>query len=297
MFVLAHLSDPHLAPLPRPRFYELIGKRIGGFINWHRNRRHVHLAVVLERITADLKAQHPDHLAVTGDLVNLSLASEFAPARAWLERLGPAQDVTVVPGNHDTYVRSKARHPQRFWADYMRGDNPAPGAPAFPFVRRRGPLALIGLSTAIPSPPFRATGLLGIAQLARFAEITERLRGEAFRVVLIHHPPESTPDRHSERLIDGPAFLDALKAHGAELILHGHEHEQTLHWFEGPQGRVPAVGVPSASTAVRTRHAAAAYNLYAIDGAPGTWRCEMTSRGLALDGSSVVERQRISLGG
>src|SRR5437763_5562 len=102
MFVLAHLSDPHLAPLPRPRLHELVGKRIGGFVNWHRNRRAFHLSAVLERIVADLKSRTPDHIAVTGDLVNLSLAAEFAPARAWLERLGPPHDVTLVPGSSFT---------------------------------------------------------------------------------------------------------------------------------------------------------------------------------------------------
>ena len=71
MFVLAHLSDPHLAPLPRPRLYELAGKRLGGFFNWHRNRRGFHLSAVLDRIVADLKSRAPDHIAVTGDLVNL----------------------------------------------------------------------------------------------------------------------------------------------------------------------------------------------------------------------------------
>ncbi|HEX3710381.1 MAG TPA: metallophosphoesterase, partial [Pseudolabrys sp.] len=40
-FVLAHLSDPHLAPLPRPRVDELIGKRITGYVNWRRHRRFV----------------------------------------------------------------------------------------------------------------------------------------------------------------------------------------------------------------------------------------------------------------
>ena len=37
MFTLAHLSDPHLAPLPAPRWSELIGKRVTGYINWQRS--------------------------------------------------------------------------------------------------------------------------------------------------------------------------------------------------------------------------------------------------------------------
>ena len=297
MFVLAHLSDPHLAPLPRPHLYELAGKRLGGFINWHRNRRSIHLSAVLDRIVADLKSQAPAHVALTGDLVNLSLAAEFAPARSWLERLGPPRDVTLVPGNHDSYVRAMARQPQRHWADYMRGDNDAPSAqPMFPFLRRRGPVALIGLTTAVPAPFFRATGRLGAEQLARFAELAGRLGGEdVFRVVLIHHPPVTAPERHHERLIDGAAFLDVLKAHGAELVLHGHEHVQSLRWFDGPRGRVPAVGVPSASATVGGKYDPAAYNLYAINGTLGAWRCEMMSRGLAGYGGSIVEIKRAVL--
>jgi 3',5'-cyclic AMP phosphodiesterase CpdA len=299
MFVLAHLSDPHLAPLPRPRLYELAGKRLGGFYNWHRNRRAVHLRAVLDRIVADLKARAVDHIAVTGDLINLSLAAEFTPARAWLDRLGPPRDVTFVPGNHDTYVRSKARHPERHWADYMRGDEMSASAqPTFPFVRRRGPVALIGLSTAVPAPAFRATGQLGAPQLARFAELAERLQREGvFRVVLIHHPPVTSPERHHERLVDGAAFLDVLKTHGAELVIHGHEHVQSLRWFDGPQGRVPVVGVPSASVTVGAKYDPAAYNLYTIDGAPGAWHCAMVSRGLASDGNGIVELKQAVLAG
>jgi 3',5'-cyclic AMP phosphodiesterase CpdA len=122
MFVLAHLSDPHLGPLPRPRLTELLGKRATGYLNWRRKRQYVHRSAVLARIVADLKAQKPDHIAVTGDLVNISLAGEYAPARAWLEALGPPGDVTLVPGNHDVYVRKAATAPAIHWCDYMRGD-------------------------------------------------------------------------------------------------------------------------------------------------------------------------------
>jgi 3',5'-cyclic AMP phosphodiesterase CpdA len=295
MYVLAHLSDPHLGPLPRPNVLELAGKRLGGFINWHRNRRRVHLTAVLDRIVHDLRTLSPDHVAVTGDLINLSLAAEFASARLWLERLGPPQDVTLVPGNHDAYVRSKAGHPQRHWADYMRGDGTASDNSGFPFVRCRGPVALIGLSTAVPAPPFRATGRLGAVQLERFAELASRLgRKGAFRVVLLHHPPVTRPEWYHDRLIDGAAFLDVLKQHGAELLLYGHEHVHSLRWFDAPSP-IPAIGVPSASAGVGGQYDPAAYNLYAIHGSPGAWQCEMISRGLSHDGESIIELKRCSL--
>jgi 3',5'-cyclic AMP phosphodiesterase CpdA len=296
-FVLAHLSDPHLAPVPTPSLFELAGKRIGGYVNWRCKRRHFHLRAVLDRLVDDLKSRAPDHITVTGDLVNLSLAAEFAPARAWLDQLGRPQDVTVVPGNHDTYVWSKRRHPQRHWADFMRGDR-AGELPEFPFVRRRGPVALIGVTSAVPTLPFRATGRVGVEQLARLSVLLDELaRAGAFRIVLIHHPPATRPEWGDRRLTDGDAFLAVLKEHGAELVLHGHEHLDEVRRFAGPRGFVPVIGVPSASAAGSEKYDPAAYNLYAIEGAPGAWRCEMVMRGLSADGSCIVERKRVMLVG
>src|SRR3984893_3119034 len=105
-FVLAHLSDPHLPPLPVASGRELAGKRALGYLNWTRNRHKIHRREVLDAIVADMRARHPDHIAVTGDLVNLALKAEFAPAQAWLASLGTPDHVTVVPGNHDAYVRA-----------------------------------------------------------------------------------------------------------------------------------------------------------------------------------------------
>src|ERR1035437_8943009 len=141
-FLLAHLSAPHLAPLPAPRWSELIGKRVTGYINWQRRRRFIHDPAVLAKIVADLKAQAPGTIAVTGDLSNIALHEEFVRARAWLASLGAPSDVTVIPGNHGAYVRAAAGQPEPLWGKHIGGDA---GARVFPFVRGGGPLALIGL--------------------------------------------------------------------------------------------------------------------------------------------------------
>ena len=113
-------------------------------------------------------------------------------------------------------------------------------------------------------------------------------------MVLIHHPPVSAAKRH-KRLVDADALKRVIAAQGAELLLHGHDHLHMLNWLNGPDGtRVPAVGVPSASAAPGTAKNAAAYNLYAIDGAPGAWRCEMISRGISA-GGEVIEQKRMIL--
>jgi 3',5'-cyclic AMP phosphodiesterase CpdA len=291
MFVLAHLSDPHLGPLPAPRLSELASKRVLGFANWLRKRRALHRSDVLAALVDDLASQRPDHIAVTGDLVNISLPEEFAAARAWLERLGSARDITLVPGNHDAYVRAASVEPARQWGDFMCGD--AEPWAEFPFVRRRGPVALIGLSTAVPTLPFMATGRLGDEQIARLADILPILsREQLFRVVLIHHPPRGRPVQRTKRLIDAALLRDVLARHGAELVLHGHDHVSALVWLDGPNGRIPAVGVPSASAAATGEGDPAAYSLYRIDRGGENWRCEMVSRGLRKDADGIVELGR-----
>jgi 3',5'-cyclic AMP phosphodiesterase CpdA len=289
-FVLAHLSDPHIAPLPQVRLAELIGKRATGFVNWRRKRAAIHRPEVLARIVADLKAQEADHIAVTGDLVNLALPGEYAPARAWLDTLGSPADVTLVPGNHDAYVRSGVAASLTHWGDFMRGDETA----GFPFLRRRGSLALIGISTSVPSLPLMAIGRLGADQLRRLEKILADCGREGlYRVLLIHHPPTSKRSHYLKRLTDGARLRDVLARHGAELVIHGHNHRRQTVWLDGPNGRIPAIGVPSASEAPPGEHDPAGYNLYRIEGSSGAWRCGVITRGMA--GDSVVELDRTVL--
>ncbi len=290
MFVLAHLSDLHMAA--QPRLAELIGKRGLGFINWQRKRKFVHRPEVLDAITRDAKACGADHIAVTGDLVNLSLPDEYKRARAWLEALGPPRDVTVVPGNHDVYVRSAEPLPFAYWGDYMRGDD---GVGGFPFVRRRQNVALIALSSGVATGPFMATGRLGRAQLADLAQALQATRG-LFRIVLIHHPPVSPPERYMRRLTDAADLRGVLAAEGAELLLHGHDHRRALVWLDGPGGtKIPAVGAPSASAeAPHGSEDGGGYNIFRIDGDGSAWRCEMIGRQRGSDGV-IREAERLTL--
>lgn len=292
MFTLAHLSDAHLAPLPRPQPAELLSKRLTGYINWRRRRQFIHRTDVLKALIADLQLMAPEHIAVLGDLANIALPDEFIRGRDFLESLGAPTDVTLVPGNHDIYVHEAVQFAQRQWGAYMGGDDPRAG---FPFVRKRGAVALIGVSTAVPTAPFLATGWIGPRQLAALKINLETLaRQSMFRVVLMHHPAMTTAKRH-KRLLDADLFVRVIREAGAELVLHGHDHKHALVSLQGPNGAVPSVGVPSASAAPGMDHDAAAYNLYRIDGEPGRWRCEVISRGVKADGNGVAEIGRRQL--
>jgi 3',5'-cyclic AMP phosphodiesterase CpdA len=290
-FTLAHLSDPHIPPLPKPRLIELAGKRALGYLNWTRNRHKYQRREALDALVADLQTQAPDHIAVTGDLVNLALRAEFAPALAWLEGVGPPDRVTAIPGNHDAYVGATRHLFGETFLNYIAGDDANGGF--VPAVRRRGPITLISLSTAVPTAPLLATGTLGRDQLASLDRVLAQLAGEdTFRVLLVHHPLRS--DARHKRLTDSADLLALIKRHGVELVLHGHDHVHSTLWIEGPNGEVPAIGVPSASALAHGRYPAAAYNLFAIERYNAGWRCEQIVRSLDC-GLQVREIKRARL--
>lgn len=294
MFTLAHLSDPHL-PMPPARAAELLGKRATGYYNWWRNRVQLHRPEALTGIVADIRAQKPDHIALTGDLVNISLPDEFARASTWLAGLGTPDEVTVIPGNHDVYVSTQWRESLGLWGAYMAGDGQPPAADfkIFPTVRRRGPVALVGLNSGVPKPPLLATGTLGDAQIAATEKLLLELGREGLcRVVMIHHPPLTTESRF-KRLTDAAAFQAMIRRVGCEIVLHGHNHRSEVARIMGPQGAIPVVGVTSASAAPGSKYGRARYHLIAIERETAGWRIAVDIRALKADAAGCEPDGRL----
>jgi hypothetical protein len=142
---LAHITDVHLGPLPQARVRELLGKRAFGYVSWHRRRHRVHRVEVLDALAGDLEADLPDHIVVTGDLVNIALPPEFEQAARWLEATATPDRLTLVPGNHDAYAGKSYRAGWSRWHAYMQGDGGAL-AGHFPFVREISPRLPLSVS-------------------------------------------------------------------------------------------------------------------------------------------------------
>jgi 3',5'-cyclic AMP phosphodiesterase CpdA len=207
MFRLAHLTDPHVGPLTRPRLRQLLSKRATGYVNWQRGRKDAHDMEVLAALVADLQVQAHDHIACTGDLCNIGLPSEWSTAKVFLEALGTPEAVSFVPGNHDAYVRGSLEGLLHACGAWTSGDDGHHGH--FPYLRRRGPVALIGLSSAIPTKPFVASGRLGPQQIAAAEALLVRLAAEPeppCRVVMIHHPAHPGGTTPGRELKDAAAF-------------------------------------------------------------------------------------------
>jgi 3',5'-cyclic AMP phosphodiesterase CpdA len=281
-FRLAHLTDPHVAPLPPFPKRLLASRRILGYLSWLKRRQRMHVRPLLDAVTADLAAQAVDHVAVTGDLVNLAIPGEFAQGAHWLAGIGDNRRVTFVPGNHDAYVPVRWQGSWSFVGPFMRGDGDPAAAEepaAFPFVRRRGRVALVGVSTAEPNLPTMALGRIGAAQLRRLGEVLAGLRAEGCcRVLLLHHPPVRGMSSWRRRLRDAAALRAVLRKAGAELILCGHEHRLKFGEVEGPGGPIPVFSGPSASLRVDGADRFCGYLIHRIAPAGAGWTLEVEVR-------------------
>ena len=314
---IAQISDLHIGPLPHIPWRLLDLKRLTGFLNWHRKRRFMHLPEVAERIIADVKAQRSDHIAVTGDLANIGLPSEIERAASWLRRIGPPETVSVVPGNHDIYstiggVKSGSAA-LASWRPYFTSNDDGrrytPSGSDFPYVRvlRKGRLgvALIGLNSAVETPPFVATGRLGTEQLGELSRILKETRRDGLvRVVMIHHPPLTMGKNDPSEIADTWQFNDVVEGSGAELIIHGHKHRFIAFGtalFPTTTHSTIVAGVPSASIGVRSRHgddlACAHYFAISPGASSDTPNITLVARGLSEPHGSVIELNRVDLAG
>jgi 3',5'-cyclic AMP phosphodiesterase CpdA len=138
--------------------------------------------------------------------------------------------------------------------------------------------------------PFLATGFFREGQARRMAALLDQEGSEGrFRVVLIHHPPIRGATSRSKRLNGQSLFRKVIARHGAELVLHGHTHLNTIHHIPGPDGPVPVVGVPSGAQAplAAMRKPAARYNLFDIAKTNQGWSVGMEEYGYGGPDSSV----------
>lgn len=296
---IAHVSDPHLTTLRGVGAGELCNKRILGYLSWLWRRRWEHRREVLSALMQDLAGRHPDHVVITGDLTHVGTPRECEEAAQWLREVSAMHPLTLIPGNHDCYVPAPWSDTLGHWAGYMAGDRDASDTPEpgpFPALRRRGPVAIIGLSSAVPSPPFCATGTLGAAQLQEFEHaLLQSARDGLFRLVLVHHPP--VPARHDwrRRLTDARNLQQVLQRAGAEFVLHGHSHRWLTTWMPGPAGEIPALATPSASARVTRPGRRAGYNILEITATASGWEVQVMQFELGPDAAGFRMRGLLNL--
>ncbi len=258
----------------------------------------MHLANVADAIKQDILDAQVDHVAFTGDAVNIAAWGEFAQAAKWIESLGAADRLSFVPGNHDAYVDVPWANGLAYFAPWMKPDrhDPTDVATHFPYVRMRRNVALIGLNSGRPQNYLKATGSLGAEQLRDLKHMLAMLGSQGFyRAVMIHHPPLPGLSIPRKALTDAAELESVLRAEGCELVLHGHNHKSMLNWLETKSGMAPIIGVPSASLNGDEKHEAAGWNLYHIRRLQGRWTTDMTKHSWNRSTNTVKAQTTVTL--
>ena len=272
-------------------------------LSWKLKRCKLHDPAIAEAIVEDIKAMAPDHVAFTGDLVNVSAHAEFPRAAQWLQDFGDPAWISFVPGNHDAYVPVRWEQGLSHLAPYMAGDMAIASAQSsidiastFPYVRLRRNLAMVGLSSAEPQSLTKAAGTLGPGQLEALSKLLPDLKAKGYyRAVMIHHPPLPGLAPSRKALSDAAQLRDVLREEGAELVLHGHNHRQMLNVLEGREGKIPIIGVPSASLNGTGNYELAAWNLYEISRNQGKWTTQVSIRAWNPISRRIVTKNQFML--
>jgi len=275
MLRIAHLSDPHVLSPGGVEWREILfNKRITGFANLVLRRgrvyRREYLLAVLEAAAA-----WADQVVVTGDITNLSVESEYDEAARLIDAVARRAEVTVVPGNHDIYLPSIQREHRfpRHFGKFLLSDLPELGvrlpAGSFPCVKLRGPAAIIALSSAVPRPPFVASGTVGAEQLSALEKVLAHPEvARRTPVILIHHPPVDRrirPAQLRDGLVDGASLRRALAPLARGLVLFGHLHRRVRCALPTAAGALDVICASGAALDHHDPAIGAGFNLYELD--------------------------------
>jgi 3',5'-cyclic AMP phosphodiesterase CpdA len=175
-----------------------------------------HDETAAERLVADLSEVRPDVVVVTGDLTQRARRSQFAAARAFLEKL--PRPVIVVPGNHDVplydviqrFVGQLSRYRRYICAELQ------------PFFAN-DEIAILGLNTA-RSATF-SNGRISHTQVAAIKTLFAEVPADRLRILAIHHPL-AVPVSAGELVPVGRAAMarKAMIETGVRVVLSGHYH-------------------------------------------------------------------------
>lgn len=249
-YTLVHISDPHLSR----QFY----------------REHLRSFKLL---VGSILEGGCDHLLITGDIVSTADPDDYFLAREILDRFGllHSSKLTVVPGNHDIfggphravdvlsfprYIRSidYSRHLDLFVEAFKESFEEctylAPGH-LFPFVKKIGPFAIIGLNSIPPwslwDNPLGSNGMISQTQWEGISRLADSsILSGAIPIVAIHHHfndlvSDDAPSNALWQFIENKTMrmrkrrklLRLFNTLKVRYIFHGHIHRNETYEMQG----------------------------------------------------------------
>ncbi len=214
---------------------------------------------VVDGLVADIRADPPDLVVISGDLTMGARRWEFRAARAFMESFGVP--TLAVPGNHDI---TPYRLIERFIAPYARWHQEI--SPQTEPVWCDSRVAVLGLNTAHRIGPHLdwSRGTVSTLRLKHLLARLDAMPAHLVRIVVAHHPLLA-PEGEISRQVAGGArrALAAFAAHGVRLVLAGHLHRSYARVSAAGEA-APVVLQGGSATSVRLRGESNAYNVVTV---------------------------------
>ena len=172
---------------------------------------------VIEALLRMFREEKPDLVILSGDITQRARRSQFAAARAFVDRLAPTP-LVAIPGNHDIPLLNMGLRLLAPYANYSR----AFGAELEPeFASPK--LLVMGLNTTRPYK--HADGEISVAQVQRVSSRLLQASPQQLRIVVTHQPICALlPEDESNVLLGHAGAIRRWSEAGADLVLGGHIH-------------------------------------------------------------------------
>jgi len=193
----------------------------------------------IEAIEQTIQADRFDVVAISGDLTQRSRAGEFQRAAAFIRDAAKVSRVITIPGNHDVaWWRAPLgfRDKSRVYENYRRFID----TNLEPVLRVPG-VTLVGINTAhgvtlrTLTWNLRDISIIGDikkGQLDLARAIFEKSPAGDARVIVMHHNPVRGELSGRHGLKNTQKILGAFAEMGVDLVLSGHDHQESVHYIE-----------------------------------------------------------------
>lgn len=199
---------------------------------------------IVDALIRDVHDSHPQLVVLSGDLTQRARKSQFKAAARMIASF--ESPVMVVPGNHDIPA---------WYRPWTRVFNPLGryeeliSAELQPTFEADG-LAVAGVNTAHGITI--KGGKIRPEQIAFVRGFFHDAEAEAFRVLVLHHPPvELARPTHADVARSAHLALDLIGDQRVDLVLCGHLHQSTVESV--PVSPDHSVVIASAGTASSSR--------------------------------------------
>lgn len=172
---------------------------------------------VAQALLALHQAEQPDLVILSGDITQRARRSQFAAARAFVDRLA-ARALITIPGNHDLPLFNPLARLFYPYANYARefGSDLEP-------THETDTLLVVGVNT---TRRWRhVDGQVSASQIKLVAQRLQSATPLQLRIVVTHQPVHVVREQDAENLLHGhQAAVHAWSDAGADIILGGHIH-------------------------------------------------------------------------